>query len=233
MGKTAFALNIARNAAVDHGTPVALFSLEMSKEQLTERMLCAEARVNSQKLRSGFFSQEDWVRLTDAAGTLSEAPVFIDDSPNISATEIRAKSRRLRLDKGLGLVIIDYLQLMRAPVSAERRDLEISEISRSLKALAKELHLPVLALSQLNRKLEERSDKRPQLSDLRESGALEQDADVVAFIYRDEVYNKEESNPNRGTAEILLKKQRNGPTGDIKLKFFDTHTRFANLATRQ
>jgi replicative DNA helicase len=233
MGKTAFALNIARNAAVDYGKPVALFSLEMSKEQLTERMLCAEAQVNSQKLRSGFFSQEDWVRLTDAAGTLSDAPVFIDDSPNISATEIRAKSRRLKLDKGLGLVIIDYLQLMKAPVSAERRDLEISEISRSLKALAKELSLPVLALSQLNRKLEERSDKRPQLSDLRESGALEQDADVVAFIYRDEVYNKDESNPNRGTAEILLKKQRNGPTGDIKLKFFDTHTRFANLTTRQ
>jgi replicative DNA helicase len=212
---------------------VALFSLEMSKEQLTERMLCAEARVNSQKLRSGFFSQEDWVRLTDAAGTLSEAPIFIDDSPNISATEIRAKARRLKLDKGLGLVIIDYLQLMRAPISAERRDLEISEISRSLKALAKELSLPVMALSQLNRKLEERSDKRPQLSDLRESGALEQDADVVAFIYRDEVYNKDESNPNRGTAEILLKKQRNGPTGEVKLKFFDAHTRFANLSKRE
>jgi len=233
MGKTAFALNIARNAAVENGTPVALFSLEMSKEQLTERMLCAEADVNSQKLRRGFFSQEDWVRLTDAAGTLSEAPIFIDDSPNITTTEVRAKARRLKLDKGLGLVIIDYLQLMRSPGFAERRDLEISEMSRSLKALAKELNLPVLALSQLNRKLEERGDKRPQLSDLRESGALEQDADVVAFIYRDEVYNKDENNPNRGTAEILLKKQRNGPTGDIKLKFFDTYTRFADLSTRE
>jgi len=233
MGKTAFALNIARNAAVDHGTPVAVFSLEMSKEQLSMRMLCSEARVDSSRLRSGFFSQEDWVRLTDAAGTLSDAPVFIDDSPNISATEIRAKSRRLKLDKGLGLVIIDYLQLMKAPVSSERRDLEISEISRSLKALAKELDLPVLALSQLNRKLEERSDKRPQLSDLRESGALEQDADVVAFIYREEVYNKDENSPNRGTAEILLKKQRNGPTGEIKLKFFNSYTRFDNLTTRE
>ncbi len=233
MGKTAFALNIARNAAVDHGTPVAVFSLEMSKEQLSMRMLCSEARVDSSRLRSGFFSQEDWVRLTDAAGTLSDAPVFIDDSPNISATEIRAKSRRLKLDKGLGLVIIDYLQLMKAPISSERRDLEISEISRSLKALAKELDIPVLALSQLNRRLEERSDKRPQLSDLRESGALEQDADVVAFIYRDEVYNKDENNPHRGTAEILLKKQRNGPTGEIKLKFFDAFTRFDNLSSRE
>jgi replicative DNA helicase len=233
MGKTAFALNIARNAAVDHATPVAVFSLEMSKEQLSMRMLCAEARVDSSRLRSGFFSNEDWVRLTDAAGTLSEAPVFIDDSPNISATEIRAKSRRLKLDKGLGMVVIDYLQLMKAPMSAERRDLEISEISRSLKALAKELDIPVMALSQLNRKLEERSDKRPQLSDLRESGALEQDADVVAFIYRDEVYNKDENNPNRGTAEILLKKQRNGPTGEIKLKFFNAYTRFESLSTRE
>jgi replicative DNA helicase len=204
MGKTALALNIARNAAVDAGVPVAVFSLEMSKEQLSLRMLCSEARIDSSRLRGGFFSMEDWHRLTEAAGTLSECPIYIDDSPSLSAMEIRAKARRLKMDKNIGLVIIDYLQLMQGRSSAERRDLEISEISRGLKALAKELDLPVMALSQLNRMLEQRTDKRPRLSDLRESGALEQDADVVAFIYRDEVYNKEEDNPNRGTAEILL-----------------------------
>jgi replicative DNA helicase len=230
MGKTAFALNIARNVAVDQKIPVAIFSLEMSKEQLSMRMLCAEASVDSSRLRSGFFSRQDWVNLTDAAGVLSEAPIYIDDSPDISALEIRTKARRLKMDKGLGLVVIDYLQLMRGRYAAERRDLEISEISRSLKALAKELDLPVVALSQLNRKLEERSDKRPQLSDLRESGALEQDADVVAFIYRDEVYNRDENNPNKNTAEILLKKQRNGPTGDVTLTFLHAYTRFEDLA---
>lgn len=230
MGKTAFALNLARNAAVESDIPVAIFSLEMSKEQLSMRMLCAEARVDSSRLRSGFFTQEDWNQLTHAAGVLSESPVFIDDSPDISAMEIRAKARRLKMDKGLGLIIIDYLQLMKGRRSSERRDLEISEISRSLKALAKELNIPVIALSQLNRKLEERSDKRPQLSDLRESGALEQDADVVAFIYRDEVYNKEETNPNIGKAEIILAKQRNGPIGKATLTFLNAYTRFENLA---
>jgi len=230
MGKTALALNMARNAAVDAGIPVAIFSLEMSKEQLSLRMLCSEARIDSSRLRGGFFSMEDWHRLTDAAGVLSEAPIYIDDSPSLSAMEIRAKARRLKMDKNIGLIIIDYLQLMQGRVGAERRDLEISEISRSLKALAKELELPVMALSQLNRMLEQRTDKRPRLSDLRESGALEQDADVVAFIYRDEVYNKEEDNPNRGTAEILLSKQRNGPTGDIHLAFLNSFTRFENLA---
>jgi len=229
MGKTALALNIARNAAIDANVPVAIFSLEMSKEQLSMRMLCSEARVDSSKIRSGFFSKKDWVNLTDAAGVLSEAPIFIDDSPDLSVMEIRAKSRRLKMDKDVGLVIIDYLQLMKGRISAERRDLEISEISRALKALAKEIDIPVVALSQLNRKLEERSDKRPMLSDLRESGALEQDADVVAFIYRDEVYNRDENNPNLGIAEILLRKQRNGPTGDVPLKFFSAHTRFENL----
>ena len=233
MGKTALALNIAKNVAVDSNLPVAIFSLEMAKEQLSMRMLCSEARIDSARIRSGFFSKNDWVMLTDAAGVLSEAPIFIDDSADISALEIRAKARRLKMDKDIGLIIIDYLQLMKTRGSAERRDLEISEISRALKILAKELDLPVVALSQLNRKLEERSDKRPLLSDLRESGALEQDADVVAFIYRDEVYNRDENNPNRGTAEILLKKQRNGPTGDIKLKFFDSYTRFENLSTRE
>jgi replicative DNA helicase len=182
MGKTAFALNIAKNSAVDTNIPVAIFSLEMSKEQLSFRMLSSEARIDSSRLRRGFITQDDWIRITDAAGFLSQAPIFIDDSPNITVLEIRAKSRRLKMENDIGLIIIDYLQLMKGRISAERRDLEISEISRSLKALAKELDIPVLALSQLNRKLEERSDKRPQLADLRESGALEQDADVVAFI---------------------------------------------------
>ena len=231
MGKTALALNIARNAAVEANIPVAVFSLEMSKEQLSLRMLCSEARIDSSRLRGGFFSMEDWHRLTDAAGILSDSPIYIDDSPSLSAMEIRAKARRLKMDKNIGLIIIDYLQLMQGRASAERRDLEISEISRGLKALAKELELPVMALSQLNRMLEQRTDKRPRLSDLRESGALEQDADVVAFIYRDEVYNKEEDNPNRGTAEILLSKQRNGPTGDISLAFLNSYTRFDNLAS--
>lgn len=229
MGKTAFALNIARNAAVDGNVPVAVFSLEMSKEQLSMRLLCAEARVDSSRLRSGFFSQ-DWNKLTEAASVLSQAPIYIDDSPSLSSMDVRAKSRRLKMDKGLGLVIIDYVQLMKSRIRSERRDLEISEISRSLKGLAKELNVPVVALSQLNRKLEERADKRPMLSDLRESGALEQDADVVAFIYRDEVYNKEENNPNINTAEIIIAKQRNGPVGTARLAFLKTFTRFENLA---
>lgn len=230
MGKTAFALNIARNAAVKSNTPVAVFSLEMSKEQLSLRMLCSEAKVDSSRVRSGFLSNEDWKSLTDAAGMLSEQPIFIDDSPAISVMEIRAKARRLTMNKGLGLVIVDYLQLMRSSLPTERRDLEIADISRSLKALAKELNVPVIALSQLNRKLEDRADKRPQLADLRESGALEQDADVVAFIYRDEVYNKSEDNPHRNTAEILLEKQRNGPTGKITLTFMSAFTLFKDMA---
>jgi replicative DNA helicase len=230
MGKTALALNIARNAAVESNVPVAIFSLEMSKESLSERLLCAEARVDSGRLRGGFLNPEDWNSITEAASALSEAPIYIDDSPDISATSIRTKSRRLKMDKELGLIIIDYLQLMRGRPGIERRDLEISEISRALKLLAKELNVPVVALSQLNRKLEERSDKRPQLSDLRESGALEQDADVVAFIYRDEVYNKDENNPTKGTAELIIAKQRNGPTGTVPLTFLAKHTRFENPA---
>ncbi len=233
MGKTAFALNIAKNAAVDANIPTAIFSLEMSKEQLSLRMLSSEARIDSSRLRKGFITQNDWMKITEAAGILSQAPVFIDDSPDITALEIRAKSRRLKMENDVGLIIIDYIQLMKSRGYAERRDLEISEISRSLKALAKELDLPVVALSQLNRKLEERSDKRPQLADLRESGALEQDADVVAFIYRDELYNKDENNPNRGKAEILLAKQRNGPTGFAILTFLDTYTRFENYIPRE
>jgi replicative DNA helicase len=233
MGKTALALNIARHAAVDAGIPVAIFSLEMSKEQLSLRMLCSEARMDSSRLRGGFISMEDWGRLTDAASVLTQSPIFIDDSASLTAMDIRAKARRLKMDKNIGLIVIDYLQLMQGRAGAERRDLEISEISRALKALAKELQLPVLALSQLNRMLEQRTDKRPRLSDLRESGALEQDADVVAFIYRDEVYNKEEDNPNRGIAEILLSKQRNGPTGDVYLAFLNAFTRFENLASEE
>ena len=229
MGKTAFALNIARNTAVETQNAVALFSLEMSKEQLTMRMLCAEARVDSHRLRGGFLSNEDWANITQAASVLSEAPIFIDDSPDLTALDVRAKARRLKMDNKLGLVIIDYLQLMQGRRNTERRDLEISEISRSLKALAKELQVPVVALSQLNRKLEERTDKRPKLSDLRESGALEQDADVVMFIYRDEVYNRDENNPNAGKAEIIVAKHRNGPTGDVSLAFRHASTRFENM----
>lgn len=173
---------------------------------------------------------EDWRKLTDAAGVLSDTSIFIDDTPDISAMEIRAKARRLKMEKDIGLVIIDYLQLMKGRMSAERRDLEISEISRSLKALAKELDVPVMALSQLNRMLEQRNDKQPRLSDLRESGALEQDADVVAFIYRDEIYNNDDNNPKKGTADILIRKNRNGPTGEATLTFLDSYTRFENLA---
>ncbi len=233
MGKTALALNIARNAAVDAKVPVAIFSLEMSKEQLSARMLCAEAKVDSSRLRSGYLTPSDWNNILEAAGDLTEAPIFIDDSPDITVTSIRTKARRLKMNKDLGLVIVDYLQLMKGRTNVERRDLEISEISRSLKLLAKELNVPVLALSQLNRKLEERSDKRPMLSDLRESGALEQDADVVAFIYRESVYSRDDNDagPAAGhteTAEIIIAKQRNGPTGTIKLTFQNAFTRFDN-----
>lgn len=230
MGKTAFALNIARNVAIEERVPVAVFSLEMSQEQLSMRLLTSEARIDSNRLKTGFISQEDWQNATDAAGILNEVPIFIDDTPNITAMEIRAKARRLKMDKDLGLIIIDYLQLMRAPFQSDRRDLEIAEISRSLKALAKELDIPVVALSQLNRMLEQRAEKRPLLSDLRESGALEQDADIVAFIYRDEVYNKEENNPNRGKAEIIIAKNRNGAVGTAHMAFLGAYTRFEELA---
>jgi replicative DNA helicase len=230
MGKTALALNLARNAAIAANSAVAIFSLEMSKEQLSMRMLCSEAQVDSFRLRGGFLSTDDWERLTHAADVLSTAPIFIDDSADVTSMDIRAKARRLKMDHDLSLVIIDYLQLMKGRSGIERRDLEISEISRSLKSLAKELNVPVLALSQLNRKLEERNDKRPKLSDLRESGALEQDADVVMFIYRDDVYNKDENNPNRGTAEIIVAKHRNGPIGDVTLTFRGASTRFENHA---
>ncbi|CAN2041055.1 Replicative DNA helicase [Candidatus Magnetomoraceae bacterium gMMP-15] len=229
MGKTALALNFARNAAVESNIPVAFFSLEMSKEQLGTRMLCTEAQIDMSKVRSGHLNKSEFKKLTVAAGIFAEAPIFIDDSPAVSAIELRSKSRRLAMEHDLGLIIIDYLQLMKTREGAERRDLAIGEISGALKILAKELNIPVIALSQLNRKLEERADKRPLLADLRDSGSIEQDSDLVMFIYRDEVYDKHESNPNKGTAEILLRKQRNGPTGDIKLAFQAAYTRFKNI----
>ena len=230
MGKTAFALNIARNVALHEKIPVAVFSLEMSKEQLSMRLLTSEAKIDSTRLKSGFISPEDWESATGAAGILNSLPIFIDDTPNISSLGIRTRARRLKKEHGLGLIIVDYLQLMKAPFRSERRDLEIAEISRNLKALAKELNIPILALSQLNRMLEQRNNKRPLLSDLRESGALEQDADIVSFIYRDEVYNKEEDNPNKGKAEIIVAKNRNGATGTAYMHFKGQYTRFEELA---
>ncbi len=228
MGKTALAINIAQYASIENETPVAIFSLEMSKEQLAFRLLASEARVDSQRLRKGFVGEVDWPKLTTAAGRLSEAPIYIDDTPAISVLEMKAKARRLKAEHGLGLVILDYLQLMRG--RGPSREQEISEISRSLKSLAKELEVPVVALSQLNRQVEARSDRRPQLADLRESGAIEQDADVIMFIYRDEVYNKSEDNPEKGLAEVIIGKQRNGPTGLVRLSFLKEYTRFENLA---
>jgi replicative DNA helicase len=233
MGKTALALDIAAHAAVEGGIPSAIFSLEMAKEQLALRMLCSEAKVDAHRLRGGFLSESDWPKLTRAAGSLSEAPIFIDDTPGLSALEMRAKSRRLKAEHNLGLVVVDYLQLMRGRADSDNREQEISDISRSLKALAKELNVPVMALSQLNRRVEERGDRRPQLSDLRESGAIEQDADVIIFLYRDEVYNKSEDNPNKGKAEIIIGKQRNGPTDKFELTFLDKFTCFENLTYLQ
>jgi replicative DNA helicase len=233
MGKTALALNIARNAAITSTVSTVIFSLEMSKEQLANRMLCSEARVDGSNLRRGFIRQEDWMRLVEAAGKLADCPIYIDDTPAISVLEMRAKCRRLKLDSDVGLVIVDYLQLMRGRgyidgSRTDNREQEISEISRSLKALAKELNIPVIALSQLNRRVEDRKPPIPQLADLRESGAIEQDADVIAFVYRDEVYNKDSQKPN--TAEIIVGKQRNGPIGVVELRFWSNFTRFDNPA---
>ncbi len=230
MGKTAFAMNIAQNAALLDKTGVAIFSLEMSKEQLAMRLLCSAGHIDSQRVRTGKLHNEDWPKLTRAVGMLTEAPMYIDDTPAISVLEMRAKVRRLAAQFPLGMIIVDYLQLMRGRNSTENRTQEISEISRSLKAMAKELKVPVIALSQLNRSLESRTDKRPMMSDLRESGAIEQDADVICFIYRDEVYNKAEDNPNHGIAEIIIGKQRNGPTGTVKLTFIKEFTMFENLS---
>jgi replicative DNA helicase len=229
MGKTAFCLDVAEYAAIENKIPVAIFSLEMSKEQLVIRMLCSQANVEGTRLRTGYLNESDWPKLTIAAGNLSEAPIYIDDTAALSALELRAKARRLKSEYGLGMVIIDYLQLMKGRARVESRQQEISEISRSLKALAKELNIPVIAVSQLSRKTEERTGNRPQLSDLRESGAIEQDADLILFIYRDEVYNRSEDNPNRGKAEVIIGKQRNGPIGKIDLAFLDKFTTFKDL----
>ena len=227
MGKTAFALNIAQYAAVRQKVPVAVFSLEMSKEQLVNRMLCAEAMVDSQKLRTGSLEQDDWVKIARAMGPLSEAPIYIDDTPGISVMEMRAKCRRLKLEKGIGLIFIDYLQLMSGDRRFDSRQQEISEISRSLKALAREMDAPVIALSQLSRACESRADHRPMLSDLRESGAIEQDADVVMFLYRDEYYHPDTEKKNQ--AEVIIAKQRNGPTGTVDLIWLGQYTKFVNM----
>ena len=229
MGKTAFCLDVAEYAAIGNKIPVAIFSLEMSKEQLVIRMLCSQANVEGTRLRTGYLNESDWPKLTIAAGNLSDAPIYIDDTAALSALELRAKARRLKSEYGLGMVIVDYLQLMRGRSRVESRQQEISEISRSLKALAKELTIPVIAVSQLSRKTEERTGNKPQLSDLRESGAIEQDADLILFIYRDEVYNRSEDNPNRGKAEVIIGKQRNGPIGKIDLAFLDKFTTFKDL----
>jgi len=230
MGKTSFALNVAHYACHKSGSPVAVFSLEMPKGQLVRRLLGSEARVDGNRIRTGQLQKDDWPKLADAAGTLSEMPIWIDDTPAISMIELRAKARRLKSEVGLGLIVVDYMQLMRSGSRNDSREQEISEISRSLKALAKELEMPVMALSQLNRGVESRGtkDKRPQLSDLRESGAIEQDADTIWFIYRDEVYNQDSD--DRGIAEIIIGKQRSGPTGTCRVRFFNEYTRFDDLA---
>lgn len=227
MGKTAFALNIAQQAAVHAKVPVAVFSLEMSKEQLVNRMLCAEAMVDSQKMRTGKLEDQDWHKIAQALGPLSEAPIYIDDTPGTSMMEIRAKCRRLKLEKNLGLVVIDYLQLMQGKGKNESRQQEVSEISRSLKILAKEISVPIITLSQLSRAAETRTDHRPMLSDLRESGAIEQDADIVMFIYRDDYYNPDTEKKN--IAEIIIAKHRGGSTGTVELAWLGQFTKFANL----
>jgi replicative DNA helicase len=227
MGKTTFAMNIAENAAIKANLPTAVFSMEMPGEQLAMRMLSSLGRIDQHKVRTGKLQDEDWPRLTSAVGILADAPLFIDDTPALTPNELRARARRLSREHGLGLIVIDYLQLMQVHGTKENRTNEISEISRSLKALAKELEVPVIALSQLNRGLEQRPNKRPVMSDLRESGAIEQDADVIVFIYRDEVYN--EDSPDKGTAEIIIGKQRNGPIGTTRLTFLGQFTRFENF----
>jgi len=228
MGKSAFAVCIAEYVGVIEKIPVAFFSLEMSKEQLVQRMLCSHAKVDAHKVRSGFLSPQDWPRLTASAGKLSEAPIFIDDSPAISVLELRAKARRLKSHHDIQLIVLDYLQLMRGAARSENRQQEISEISRSLKALARELNIPIIAISQLSRAVEARQDHRPQLSDLRESGAIEQDADLVVLLLREEYYAPTED--NKGIADVIIAKQRNGPVGTMKLSFIKEYMRFSDLA---
>jgi replicative DNA helicase len=234
MGKTAFCLNVAQNASIKHKLPVAIFSLEMSRHQLALRMICSDARVNSRRLRSGYLAQDEMNRIVASVGRLSEAPIYIDDSDSLTALELRAKARRLKKEKNIGLIVIDYLQLMRGNsyrASSDNRVQEVSEISRSLKALAKELDIPLLAVSQLSRSVENRNDKRPLMSDLRESGAIEQDSDLILFIYREEMYAKGETpDDKKGVAEVIIGKHRNGPTGEVNLAFLSPYTRFEDLA---
>ena len=227
MGKTAFALNIAEYVTVKKNVTTAIFSLEMSKEQLAKRILAMNSRVDSQKLRTGDLSDREWGDIVDSARIIGETNLVIDDTPGISITELRSKCRKLKLEKNLGLVMIDYIQLMTGSKQTESRQQEISEISRSLKALAREINAPIIALSQLSRRVEQRDDKRPMLSDLRESGAIEQDADVVMFIYRDEYYNKDTETP--GITEIIIGKQRNGPIGTVRLGWKSELTKFVNI----
>lgn len=231
MGKTSFALNILRYLAVERSIPVAIFSLEMSKEQLVQRLLCMEARFDAQKVRKGMISSREMPKLTAAADRLKRAPIYIDDTPAIDLLELRAKARRIRKDAGVEFIVVDYLQLVKGPKESENRQQEISAISRSLKALAKELNIPIMAVSQLSRAVEQRADKRPQLSDLRESGAIEQDADTVIFIYRPELY--EPAPEEEGIAEIIIGKQRNGPVGKVKLAFIKQYMRFEDLALEE
>lgn len=230
MGKTTLVMNMAEHAAIQSGKPVLVFSMEMPSDSLAMRMMSSLGRIDQHRIRTGKLEDDDWPRVTSAVHMLSEAPLFIDDTPAMSPAEMRARARRLAKEHGsVGLIVVDYLQLMKVPgFGAESRTAEISEISRSLKALAKELHCPVIALSQLNRSLEQRADKRPVMSDLRESGAIEQDADLICFIYRDEVYN--EDSPDKGTAEIIIAKQRNGPIGRVRVAFIGKYTRFEDLA---
>ncbi len=237
MGKTALVLNVAQHAAIESNIPIAFFSLEMSKDSLMVRLLTAEGRVDAQRLRKGMLKDDDFPRLARAAGILSAAPIWIDDTPGLNVLEMRSRARRLKAEAGIGMVVVDYLQLMQGPIGSESRQQEISTISRSLKALAKELKVPVLALSQLSRAPEQRSgDHRPQLSDLRESGAIEQDADLVMFIYRQEMYDgptDKDGNSLEGRAEVIVGKQRNGPTGIVNLFFHKSYTRFENYTSRQ
>jgi replicative DNA helicase len=231
MGKTSLAMNIAENAAIGHKVPVAVFSMEMPGSQLAMRMMASLGRINAHRVRTGKLSDDDWPRLTSAVTLLNEAPIFIDDSPALTPNEVRARARRLKREHGLGLIIVDYLQLMQTTESEDNRATEISNITRSLKGLAKELSVPIIAMSQLNRSVESRNDKKPVMSDLRESGAIEQDADMILFIYRDEVYNKETE--RKGTADIIIGKQRNGPTGEVTLTFLGEYTRFENYASSE
>ncbi|MEA4830727.1 MAG: replicative DNA helicase, partial [Enterococcus thailandicus] len=227
MGKTAFVLNIASHAAIHAGVPVAIFNLEMSKDQIVNRMLCSEVMVDSQRMRTGKLEDGDWQKIARALGPVSEAPIYIDDTPSISVNEIRAKCRRLKLEKNLGLVVIDYLQLMQGRSKSENRQQEVSEISRSLKILAKELNIPVITAAQLSRGPESRTDHRPMLSDLRESGAIEQDADIVMFLYRDDYYDPDTEKKN--ISEVIIAKHRGGSTGTVELRWFGEYTKFSNL----